>query len=172
MASALFTLQADVDAGLSRALTVLKDCCTRVRGWGAWHELPFCARNFAPFDAGKIWAVDATHVRSFRYQVIHTTMTVAFDIIPAPATGAIFAVRLTLPAPFRCVPRPAAGTPLFARRCAILQDDGTLAPGFVALRNGVPGQLELLIERTDGANMNPAGAIGVRGQVTFDVMPA
>jgi hypothetical protein len=45
------------------------------------------AANFTVLTTGGTWTVTASNVKTLKYQVVHTTMTVAFEIIQASVSG-------------------------------------------------------------------------------------
>jgi hypothetical protein len=176
---ALFEIPEGLNPELHKALTTLHGCCEMVHGWGRWHDVPFNAANFTTLvTAPGTWTVSAANVKTLRYQVVHHTMTVAFEIIQASVSGPISGLMITLPLPYRCFPRP-VGTLglidngiLFTNVCMIRQDLGLHRPGTVSLVNEAAGDLVLLIQLPNGENINSVGEAGALGQITFEVRPA
>lgn len=176
----LFEIPEGVNSELHKALTTLRRCCEMVHGWGTWHDVPFNAANFKATSAAPgTWTVTAANVKTLRYQVVHRAMTVAFEVIQASVTGPIAGLTITLPLPYRCVPRTSAGSLglidngiLFTNVCMIRQDLGLHRPGTVSLVNDTGGALILLIQLPNGENINSVGEAGALGEITFEVEPA
>jgi hypothetical protein len=176
-AMALFEIPHGVNPDVQKALTTLLKCCDTVQGWGTWHDIPFNAANFTVLTAGGTWTVAAANVKTLKYQVVHTTMTVAFEIIQASVSGPVGGLLITLPLPaYRSIPRPAVGAPtmvdnglLFTNTCMIRRDLGNHAAGTVSLVNEPTGKLVLLIQLPNGENINVVGEGGALGQLSFEV---
>jgi hypothetical protein len=176
----LFEIPNDLHPDLHKALTTLHRCCEMVHGWGTWHDLPIDAANFTTLQtAAGTWTVTAANVKTLKYQVVHNSMTVAFEIIQASVSGPIAGLLITLPLPYQCVPRASAGTLglidngiLFTNVCMIRQDLGLHRPGTVSLVNEASGILVLLIQLPNGENINSVGEAGALGQITFEVRHA
>ena len=170
---------APVTPDVRKTLTKLLKCCETVEGWGTWHDVPFNAANFTVLTAGGTWTVAAANVKTLNYQVVHRTMTVAFEIIQASVSGPVGGLLIKLPLPaYRCIPRPAVGAPtlvdnglLFTNTCMIRRDLGNHAVGTVSLVNDTTGKLVLLIQLPNGENINVVGEGGALGQITFEVQP-
>jgi hypothetical protein len=162
---------------VEKELTKLLKCCETVQRWGAWHDVPFAASNFTVSTTGGTWTVAAANVKTLKYQIVNTTMTVAFEIIQASVTGPVGGLQIALPLPaYRCIPRPSVGAPslvdnglLFTNTCMIRRDLGNHAVGTVSLVNDPTGALVLLIQLPNGENINVVGEGGALGQVTFEV---
>jgi len=176
----LFEIPQGLSPDLHKALTTLHKCCEMVHGWGTWHDVPFDAANFTTLStAPGTWTVTAANVKTLKYQVVHNTMTVAFEIIQASVTGPIAGLLIKLPLPYHCLPRPGLGAPtfldngvLFTNVCMIRQDLGLHRPGTVSLVNEPTGVLSLLILLPNGENINSVGEAGALGEITFEVKPA
>jgi hypothetical protein len=174
---ALFEIPQGLNPDLHVALTALHRCCELVHEWGTWHDVPFAAANFTTLaTASGTWTVSAANVKTLKYQVVHNTMTVAFEIIQSSAVGPISGLLIKLPLPYQCLTRPSTGTPglvdsgiLFTNVCMIRQDLGLHRPGTVSLVNDPDGHLVLLIELPNGENINAVGEAGALGQITFEV---
>lgn len=177
---ALFEIPHDVKPDVQKAFAKLLKCCETVQGWGLWHDIPFNVANFTVLTAGGTWTVAAANVKTLKYQVVHTTMTVAFEVIQASVTGPVGGLLITLPLPaYRCIPRPAVGTPtltdnglLFTNACMVRRDLGNHVAGTVSLVNEPTGSLVLLIQLPNGENINVLGEGGALGQITFEVRHA
>jgi hypothetical protein len=172
-----FEIPEGLSPDLHKALLALRRCCETVQGWGTWHDVPFDAANFTTLGtAGGTWTVAAPNVKTLKYQVVHQTMTVAFEVIQASVTGPISGLLIALPLPFHCLPRAALGAPgfmdngiLFTNVCMIRQDLGMHRPGTVSLVNEPTGKLQLLIQLPNGENINAVGEAGTIGEITFEV---
>jgi hypothetical protein len=178
-AMTLFEIPEGLTTDLHKALTTLHRCCEMVHGWGTWHDVPFDAANFTTSSPPGTWTVSAANVKTLKYQVVHHTMTVAFEVIQASVSGPIAGLLIALPLPYQCLQRPSAGTLglidngiLFTNTCMIRQDLGLHRPGTVALVNEAAGSLVLLIQLPNGENINAVGEAGALGQITFEVRPA
>ena len=172
----LFEIPHGIGQDLQHVLKTLHGCCEKVQQWGVWHDIPFDASNFTA-DGGGSWTVTAANVRTLRYQVTNRTMTVAIEVIQSSASGAITALRVKLPLPYRCVNRP-VGTPgfpddglLYTNACVIRQDLSRHVPGYLSLANIASGELVLFAQVMPFENLNQVGEAGIIGQVTFEVQP-
>jgi hypothetical protein len=142
----------------------------------AWLDVPFNAANFTVSTSGGTWTVTAANVKTLKYLVVHSAMTVAFEIIQASVSGPVGGLLIALPLPhLRCIPRP-VGAPslvdsglLFTNTCMIRRDLGNHAVGTVSLVNESTGALVLLIQLPNGENINVVGEGGALGQITFEV---
>ena len=176
---ALFEFPQGLNPDMHHALTTLQRCCEMVREWGTWHDVPFAAANFTTLaTATGTWTVVHANVKTLKYQVIHNTMTVAFEIIQSSVAGPISGLLIKLPLPYQCLPRP-VGAPgfadsgiLFTNACMIRQDLGLHRLGTVSLVNEPAGDLVLLIQLPNGENINVVGEAGALGQITFEVRHA
>jgi hypothetical protein len=173
---AAFEIPQGLSPDLNKALTHLLKCCESVETWGTWQDVPFDAANFTASTSGGTWTVTAANVKTLKYQVVHNTMTVAFEIIQSSVTGPVGGLRIALPLPaFRCIPRP-VGAPtfldsglLFTNTCMVRRDLGNHVVGTVSLANDPSGALALLIQLPNGENINVVGEGGALGQISFEV---
>ncbi len=172
-----FEIPDDLNPHVRKALTSLLKCCETVERWGTWHDIPFSAANFTVSTPPGTWTVAAANVKTLKYQVVHTTMTVAFEVIQASVTGPVGGLLISLPLPaYRCLPRPSVGAPtlvdnglLFTNTCMVRRDLGNHVVGTVSLVNEPTGTLVLLIQLPNGENINVVGEGGALGQISFEV---